>query len=126
MKKLLHKLGVTLDDSVIEKRREERHEAFFTALVKKGDKRIPVTIVNFSKSGLGMKIPAKLAAKENVEIDLSINSERHIKATFNVQCSRPIGDEYIIGAKLSGDSSHYADFFNKMSQPRHTVMSDCW
>ena len=109
-----------------ERRIEKRHPSYFSAVVNQQEKVIDATIVNFSKSGLGLKSSRQFKTNETFEVDIAMNSERQVKVKFDVLCCQKTENGYLIGTKVSQSCKQYQGFFKKMSQPRHTVMSDCW
>ncbi len=112
--------------SQIERRLEQRHLSHFSAIVTQQTQENIATVLNFSESGLAILSTKPIQPNEVFDVELAFNSERNITTTFKALSCRKVETGYIIGAKLLKPCNQYSGLFTKITQPRHSVVSDCW
>ncbi len=112
------------------RRLESRHLARFSAVItlpnKDSDKEIIATVLNFSPSGLAILASKEIQPNEVFEIQLAFNSERTIQVQFKATNCKKVETGYIIGSQILTPCPQYQALFTKITQPRHSVVSDCW
>ncbi|VAW44148.1 hypothetical protein MNBD_GAMMA04-2148 [hydrothermal vent metagenome] len=112
--------------SQIDRRLEQRHLSHFSATVMQQDQESVATVLNFSKSGLAILSTKPIQPNDIFSIELAFNSERNITTFFKSISCQKVETGYLIGAKLLKPCSQYSGLFTKITQPRHSVVSDCW
>ncbi len=112
--------------SQMERRLEERHPSHFSAIIDQPDKEAIATVLNFSKSGLALLSTTKIPPDELFNIELAFNSERTIQTTFKSIHCQQVESGYLIRAKLVKPCQKYQNLVTKITQPKHSVISDCW
>ncbi len=118
--------------SQIERRLEQRHPSHFSATLsqpQEEDKEVEkliVTILNFSKSGLAVLAHKAVLPNRILDIQLSFNSERTVNTAFKVIQCQEVKSGYLIRCKIAEPCSQYDALYTKITQPRHSVVSECW
>ncbi len=117
----------TKHNSQLEKRLEKRHLSHFSATVsQENTQQCIATVLNFSKSGLAVLATKAIPIHEILTIQLAFNSERSIQTSFKVVRCQPTETGFIIGCQLVKPDTSYTELVQKITQPKHSVIGDCW
>jgi len=117
--------------SQMERRLEQRHPSHFSAILSQTteDKTIEeviVTVLNFSKSGLAALAHKAIPPNRILNIQLTFNSERTVNTLFKVIQCHEVESGYLVRCQIEEPCSQYEALYTKITQPRHSVVSECW
>jgi len=107
----------------IEKRHEERHPVpdrfreYMTLHLKAGDRQVPATIANFSRSGILFEssVPFEKGVRTECTLKLSLLVVRSVSFWIEVKYCYQNKNSFIIGAEIDGVGDNtWFDFFEEI------------
>ena len=100
----------------VERRCETRHKTYLSAIVHQENKNNFATVVNLSKSGLGILSPKRYIHNETFEISLIKKQQNAITVKLNVKACREMNGKYLIGTEIINKNPKHYELYEEISR----------
>lgn len=107
-------LSNTIQSNQHERRVEARHKTYLSAIILHENQTLFTTVVNLSKSGLGILSGRHFETDEIFEISLTKKRKYPVRVKLNVQACREMNGEYLVGTKIIEASIQHAQFYEEI------------
>ncbi|GKT11470.1 MAG: hypothetical protein ISEC1_P0434 [Thiomicrorhabdus sp.] len=97
-----------------ERRCEVRHRTYLAANLAKKTQNNFATIVNISKSGLGIRTGKSFNKGDIVNVFLTEKRKNRISVKINVLACREENGEYFLGTKIVGGCEKHVKLYNEI------------
>lgn len=98
----------------IERRSESRHKAYLAANLANKSQNVFATIVDLSKSGLGIRTSKPYDKGETLDVFVTEKRKNRVKIQINVQACHEKRGEYYLGTKIIGSSKSHSNLYNEI------------
>jgi len=98
--------------TIQERRQEARHETSLSTVLQHNEQIILATIINLSKTGLGILAGKSFDKNELFEVSIPHKKNNSVILSLCVQSCRKIDDDYLVGAKVVSACANHAQLFN--------------